>query len=113
MTPELERLQNWIHIFLIVAAVCTTLFPLVWSFSPWWTTTVGRLLMLQSIALALAIDATAYFQFSEVGLHNINLIFWLNAVIFGLIALASMLLTVTMIRMNYFSRSRRKERPYD
>lgn len=109
MTAELERLEHWLHIFLITAAVCTTLFPLLWAFSPWYRTLVGRLLMLQSIALALAIDVTTYYQFVEIKPDDIMFIFWLNAVVFGLIALASVLLTVTMIRMNYFRH--KKETP--
>lgn len=104
MTHDLETLMHWLKGFLIVAAICTTLFPLVWAFSPWWSTAVGRLVMLQSVAFALAIDATLYFQVVEIDMDHILTIFWVQAVIFGLIALASVSLTYTVIRMNYFSR---------
>lgn len=109
MTRDLETLQHWLLIFLWVASVCTTLFPVLWAFSRWWTTLVGRLLMLQSLALALAVDLTLAFQYIEVGPDDLLMIFWLNAVVFGLIALASVLLTFAMIRLNYFRRKRKKE----
>lgn len=109
MTRDLESLQHWLLIFLWVASVCTTVFPLIWAFSRWWSTLVGRLLMLQSVALALAVDLTLVFQYIEVGPDDLLMIFWLNAIVFGLIAVASVLLTVTMIYMNYFRRKPKKE----
>lgn len=109
MTRDLESLQHWLHIFLWVAAVCTTLFPVLWAFSRWWSTLIGRLLMLQSVALAAAVDLTLAFQYIEVGPDDLLTIFWINAVVFGLIALASVLLTVAMIRLNYFRRKKKKE----
>jgi len=65
--------------------------------------------MLQSVALAFAVDLTLAFQYIEVGPEDLTFIFWLNAVVFGLIAAASMLLTFTMIRMNYFRHKHKKE----
>lgn len=109
MTHDLETLENWLQICLIVAAVCTTVFPLIWLFSPWWRTPVGRLLMLQSVAFAAAIDLTAYFQFWPPSLDHILFIFWTQAIIFGLVAFASVWLTVLMIRMNYFQRKRDRD----
>lgn len=109
MTHDLETLENWLQFFLVVAGVCTTLFPLLWLFSPWYSTLLGRLLMLQSVAFAAAIDLTLYFQFWPPSLEHIVAIFWAEAVVFGLIALASVLLTVTMIRMNYFRKKKEKQ----
>lgn len=109
MTRDLETLQQSLLIFLWVAAVCTTIFPVLWAFSRWWSTLLGRLLMLEGVALALAVDLTLAFQYIEVTPDDLLLIFWLNAIVFGLIALASVLLTFTMIRMNYIRRKRKKE----
>lgn len=109
MTRDIEQLQQALQIFLWIAAVCTTVFPLVWAFSRWWSTLLGRLVMLQSLALALAVDLTLAFQYIEVGPEDLMTIFWLNVIVFGLIAAASVLLTVTMIWMNYLRPKRKKE----
>lgn len=106
---DTEALEQWILICLIVASVCTTMFPLIWAFSRWWSTLLGRLLMLQAIAFSVAIDLTLFFQFWEPTPDDIMLIFWLNAIVFGLIAISTLLLTLTMVRMNYIRRKRKKE----
>jgi hypothetical protein len=109
MTHDLEALENWLQAFLFVAAFCVTLFPLLWAWSRWWSTLLGRLLMLQSVAFAAAIDLTAYYPFRPPTLEHILVVFWLQAIVFGLIALASVLLTCTMIRMNYIRRKKGKQ----
>lgn len=109
----MQRLEDILQVFLVVAAVCCTAFPGLWAFSRWWSTTLGRLLMLQSVAFALAIDFTALFVFWEPGLEHIMFIFYAQAVIFGLIAVSSVLLTMTMIKMNYFRHKRKKASTQD
>lgn len=112
MTRDLETLQQWLKICLLVAAICTTAFPLLWAWSPWWQTLLGRLMMLQAIAFAAAVDITAFFQYygSDAWFaKHILFIFWLNAIVFALIALATLLLTVTMARMNWRRHKRKRE----
>lgn len=105
---DIEELRQWTQFFLLVASICTTAFPIIWAFSRWWTTLVGRLLMFQAVAFSFAIDMTLFFQYWEPGQDDIMKLFWLNAFVFGLIAISTMLLTVTMVRMNYLRRKRKK-----
>lgn len=98
MTEDIETLKLWIHICLIVAALGTTAFPLLYSLTPWRSTMLGQLVMLQAAAFALAIDLTLLFQFWTP--DSILLIFWVNAVVFNLIAISTTALTWAMWRMN-------------
>lgn len=109
MPQDHETLRSWVQVCLIVAAVCTTAFPVLWSFSRWWTTTLGRLLMLQAVSFAVAMDLTLFFQIYRVPPGHIHLVLWLESVVFGLISLSTLLLTGTMIRLNYMRHHRKKE----
>lgn len=107
MTSETEALMTWIQVCLVVAALCATSFPVVWAFSRWWSTLLGRLLMLQAVAFAAAIDLTLVFHFVEISRDNIQTLFWVNAIVLGLIAISTLLLTVTVVRMNYIRRQKK------
>lgn len=106
MTRDLVVLQWWIQVCLTVAAVCATSFPVIWAFSRWWETLLGRLLMLQGVSFALAINLTLVFR-TWPPTHHIELALITTAVVFGLIALSTSLLTATMIRMNYIRRKKK------
>jgi ABC-type multidrug transport system fused ATPase/permease subunit len=109
MNYDLEKLRDWLRICLIVASVCTTAFPILYAFTPWYRSILGRALMLQAIAFSLAIDLTLFFQYYEITPDNIKGIFWLNLVVFTLIAVATVCLTVIMVKMNYTGYRRKKE----
>ena len=99
MTSEAQDLLRWIQTCLAFAAFFSTAFPLLYLFSPWYKTKLGRVLMLQAVAFALAIDLTLIFQFWTPS--NIYVILWTNVVVFTLIAIATGLLTWGMWRINH------------
>jgi hypothetical protein len=101
---EMHVLINWLRVFLIAAVVFADLFVVLYAFSPWYRSAVGRLLMLQSISLALALDITLVFHFWPP--HSIMVAFWIELFEFLLIALASCCLCVLLIV--YYTRTLRR-----
>lgn len=87
-----------IHIAQIVAAVCATSVPIIYVFSPWYVSKLGRAFMLQAVAFAAAVDLTVLFQFWRT--MNIEALFWVNLVVLGLIAVATAVLTIVIFRLN-------------
>lgn len=107
MSPDVADLLFWIRVGLWVAAICTTSFPLLYLFSPWYGSKIGRALMLQGIAFAVTVDITLLFQYWET--ENLMLIFAINLFAISFIATASAALTVMLWVSNYKRRQRIKE----
>lgn len=99
MTHDIETLTNILKVFLWVAAFFATSFPVLYMFSPWYSTNLGRLLMLQSVSFALAIDLTVLFTVWQP--ENILIYFWVQVFVFGFIAIATGLLTYGLWRTNH------------
>lgn len=110
MPHDVETLRSWAHLCLVVAAVCTTAFPVLWAFSRWWSTTLGRLLMLQAVSFSVAVDLTLLFHHWQVKPEQLEFVYWLQAVVFSMMALSTLLLTGTMLRLNYLKSNYKKER---
>lgn len=98
--PDLEDLRLWVHVCLVVAAVSTTTFPMLYCFSPWSASGLGRVLMLQGIAFAAAMDLTAIFSFWA-PIHHIELALIINAVVFTFIAASTGALTIMLWRLQH------------
>lgn len=96
---EIETLERVTLVFLWIAAVCTTSFPILYAFSPWYRTPLGRVVMLQAGAFALALDVTLLHNYwiPEDQFH----IFLINAAVFGVIALATGSMTYLLWKANY------------
>lgn len=107
MTTDVANLLMWIQVCLWVAAVCATAFPLLYLFSPWFRSSLGRWLMMQGVAFAVAIDTTLLFQYWTP--DNVIVVFWVNAFVFTLAAVATAGLTLMLWRSNYKHRKRVKE----
>lgn len=101
MTQDIETLRLWIRVVQFVAAICATAFPIFYAFSRWYASWLGRLLMLQGVALALALDASLIFQFMRDD-PNVLMRFWVYAFALTLIAIATAALTFMVVRMNYY-----------
>lgn len=111
MSTDVDVLMNWITACLVAAAIFTTAFPVLYLFSPWHSTRLGRLLMLQAVAFALAIDLTLLFQFWVP--VNVLIVFWMNAAVFFLIAIATGALTIMLWRVNHQKRDHPRRRETD
>jgi hypothetical protein len=112
VTHDIEVLTRILKGCLFVAAFLATAFPVLYMFSPWWSTWLGKLLMLHAFALALALDVTAIFTFWQPS--DILVYFWVEVFVFGLIALANGLMCWMLWRTNHskwsLNRSVQKER---
>lgn len=107
MTQDIETLRLWIRVVQFVAAICATIFPIVYAFSRWYASWLGRLLMLQGVALAAALDMSLIFQFMRAD-PNIMLRFWVYAVVLTLIAVATAALAYMVVRMNYIKHKKKE-----
>lgn len=96
---NIDVLQAWATICLVIAAICTTAFPLLYTFSPWYRSRLGRALMLQAIAFSLAMDITALGLLWQPG--NIRVVFGIVVFVYTLIAIATAYLTYMLWLMNY------------
>lgn len=102
MTRDVELLRLWLRIAVVVASIGATSFPLVYAFSPWRRSPLGRVMMLLGVSLAFAMDLTVLFMFWRPA--NILVMFWVNAIIISGIAVSTFSLTWLVWRMNYSKR---------
>lgn len=107
MTDDAAVLLTWAIGCLSITAVCVTAFPIMYAFSPWYKSPIGRALMTQAIAFMLAIDMTLVAQFWQP--DDIIILFWINAIILSFVAIATGWLTVTMVKANYMKHQRSKD----
>lgn len=106
---EIETLQQVTLVFLWVAAVCATSFPILYAFSPWYKTPLGRVVMLQAGAFALALDVSLIAKYWRPS--NDFHMFLINAAVFGIIALATGSMTFLLWKANY--EVKRREIPHN
>jgi hypothetical protein len=99
MTQDVEVLRMWIRIVLCIAALGSTSFPVLYLFSPWRSSPIGRLFMLQAVSFAVAMDLSLLFVFWRP--ESILVRFWINAIVLTAIAMSTILLTVTVARRQH------------
>lgn len=102
MNGDIEVLRAWIRVVLIIAAICTTAVPIIYSFSPWRSRPFGRLFMMQAISFAVAMDLSALFSVWHP--VNILILFWVDALILTLIAASTSAMAGMMWRMSHPSK---------
>lgn len=105
---DVETLFTWLKIFAWIAAIGSTAFPILYAFSPWYKSPLGRMLMLQAVAFALALDLTllGFYGYPS----SIVAGLWLSFFVFGLIAFATISLTVLLWRTNHLIPIRRQRK---
>lgn len=99
MTRDIDTLRTWLQWVLGVAAFFTTAFPVLWLFSRWTDSLMGKLLMFWTASFALVLDVSFLFQFWEP--HDILVLFWTEALMFTLIAASSAAMTCRLYWVNY------------
>lgn len=107
MTQEVENLMQWTLICVFLAALFTTLFPILYAFVPWYRTPLGRSLMIQAITLAIAVDGTLLLQFWTP--ENLEALIWFNAAVFTALAGSSAYLTWKMFKHNFIKPYKEKK----
>lgn len=111
MTHDIDTLTHWTNIFIWIAAICATSFPILYMFSPWYKTQIGKVMMLQSAAFALAIDVTLLSRYWRP--KDVVILFWMNAVVFGLLAFATASMTYLLWQSNYVRLHRKPKETLD
>lgn len=95
MTHDVEVLQRWLQIAVVIAAIGATSVPFTYSFFPWRTRPTGRVLMFKAIAFAAAMDVTVLFSFWTP--NDILVVFWINIIILAGIATSTMSFSILML----------------
>lgn len=99
MSSDLETIRQWTRVILTITAICVTVFPLLYLFSPWYRSQLGRAMMLQSLSIAFAVDFSAvyaYWAFTE----NLRMLLIIRFFMFIFIAAASIYLTAMLVYYN-------------
>lgn len=109
MSEDIHALNHVANVFLWLAAISATLFPIIYVFSPWYKTDLGRVVMLQAFAFAVALDVTLVFSYWKPG--DVLFVHWVEVIVFGMIALATSSMTYLLWKLNY--EVRRKEPPHN
>lgn len=99
MTDDIEVLRAWIRFVVVYTAIGATSFPIIYSFSPWRSRPLGRVIMLLGISLAAAIDLTLLFSFWST--RSIYVTFWVNIFVLNAIFISTSLLSWMVWRINY------------
>lgn len=102
MIEDPTTLTNALEIALLVAAFFATLFPILYAFSRWYTTLIGKILMFHAIAMAWAIDLNALFIYWMP--EDIIVYYWLELTAFVGVAVAKGLICFAIIKYNYVSK---------
>lgn len=101
MPHDVQTVMQVSRIFLAIAAVCVTTFPVLYGvLSPWYKSHLGRAVLVQSVAVALAIDISAYGQFWAIT-NDLHKILVINVVFLAFIAVASLYLTAMLVYYNF------------
>jgi len=101
MPNDIHTLMVWIRIATFIASGCTTLVPIIYSFSPWYRSRLGQLFMLQGVAFALAMDITCVFIiWQPKKVPDLRIALWLDAFLLTNIAVSTLMLAMLILRMN-------------
>lgn len=101
MTHNSEILREWIFAALCMAALGSTLVPILYSFSPWRSRVLGKLFMLQAVFFAVSLDFTVIFSFWTPA--NILVDFWVEFITFTGIAISTFALTIKIWLLNHYT----------
>jgi hypothetical protein len=104
MNSDIHTLVVWIRVVAVIASLCSTSLPILYSTFPWRTRTLGRLFMLLAVNMALAVDLSTMFLFWRPTSTVIR--FWINGTILTLIAISTLLLTIFMWRLKHSSQKK-------
>lgn len=101
MRQDIGALQTWLHICVVIAAVCTTLVPIIYARTKWYRSVLGRLFMLQAISFAIAMVLTAMNHFWQ---PEPTTAYILSTLVFTMIAGSTLALTRLIWKLNYTER---------
>lgn len=95
---EIQGLAEiWIYAGLIIACIFSTLFPLTFLLTAWAKRSLGRALMANSIALALALDFTLVFSLWE---PRMEIQMAVNVIIFTILPITTAAMYYKLFKYN-------------
>jgi len=104
MTRDIAVLRAWLTVLMGISAVGVNAVPMIYFFSPWRSTRLGRIFMFQAASFAFAIDVSLLFQMWRP--LDILVIFWSGVVLYTLIASSTSALAWWIWRLNRPSRKK-------
>jgi len=107
MKLNVDNMLILIRVCVVLAAIFTLAFPVLYAFSPWYKSWLGRALMIQAIAFANAVGLTAFYMFWPPESIMVRLTVGVASYLF--IAGATGFLTWKLYEHNYLEIHRDKE----
>lgn len=107
MTHDIHVLTTWIRVVALITAACTTSVPILYSFSPWRSTVIGRLFMLNALSFAAVMDLIALFFYWHP--TDILVVFWTDAFVLTMSAGSTLALTLLMWQVNFSKKGKKRE----
>jgi putative effector of murein hydrolase len=96
---DIDTALQWLKVISVITAICVTAFPLLYLFSPWYRSQLGRAVMLQSISVAFAIDISVVYQYWRFT-TDLQTLFFINIGLLTFIAGTSIFLTTMLVIYN-------------
>ena len=97
----------WARVALVVAALGANSFPVLYAFSPWYKSQLGKIMMLLGITLAVALDLSLLFGVWKP--HDLWPLLVIQAIIYTMIAFATTGLTFHLWKLNYSSKKNKEK----
>jgi hypothetical protein len=101
MTHDVQTLRQWLFVVVVIAGVGATSVPVLYSFTGWRKSRLGKLFMFKSLAFATLVDLFVLFKFWKPNIYVIALFY---AIVFTAIATFSVGLSTYIFRMNWLNR---------
>lgn len=105
MTRDADTLLRWAQGCLIIATIFSNMYPIMYAFSPWHKSALGRIIMFKAIAFAMALNITLLFQFWHP--EDLMVLYLIDAVVFTFIAITTASVTYMVWKLNYSERDTR------
>jgi hypothetical protein len=104
MSHDVETLRRWLFIVVVIAGVGATSVPLLYSFTGWRKSRLGKLFMFKSLAFATLVNLFVLFKFWKPSIVVIVLFY---AIVFTAIATFSIGMSIYIFRVNWLGRKER------
>lgn len=99
MNIDAQQLTTLVTVCMIIASTCTSAVPVIYAFSPWYRSRLGRAFMVQALAFSVALDFALLFRFWRP--EDIRVLHVLVASVYISIAAATAGIAWLMIQLNH------------
>jgi hypothetical protein len=92
-------------VVLVISALATTLFPVLYAKAPWYRSALGRAVMFRAVALALVLDLAVVFELWVEPRSRLVLL-WINIAVLAVIGASSAAMSVVLMRIRRYGDKR-------